>query len=232
MYNLAIYKGYNYDIPSSSKLRGIYFSNAKHMLSQLDNVEGVVIHCTKEDSPNKILEMVLTIRRNFSLPIWIRDFAQNDVSKKLNLELGVLGNLDETVSNEEMYIIIENTLGFFNNKKNMKTELNYTNKIELNGFNNSLKIEGKAEISLTQLEYKMLTLLETKVNQAFTYEEIYQSIWQNSEEVDSSVKRYRTSNLVFHIRNKLIENNVNPTILRTVRSVGYLLDSNIDVNNL
>lgn len=232
MYNLAIYNGYDYDIPSSIRLREFHFSQEQQLLSQLDTVQGVVIHYSEEDNQNKILELILSINRHFSLPIWIRDKAESTMSKKLNLELGVLGNLDSTISDEEMYVIIENTLNLFHRKATEEGRRDPINKIKLDSFNNSIKLAGTAEVALTQLEYRMLTLLATRVNQAFTYEEIYESVWSFGEDVSIQVKKYRTSNLAFHIRNKLSRHGINPKVLRTVRSVGYLLDSNIKENTL
>ena len=233
MYNLAMFNSHDYSIPASIKLCDVYFSDENQLLNQLDNVHGVVIHSSAEENQNKVLELILSIKRRFTLPIWVRTEKNNAISKKLNLELGVLGNLDENVSNEEMFVIIENTLNLIHDTDGENTtEIKTSNELQLNSLNCSMKIPNKAEVSLTRLEYKMISLLATRVNQAFTYEEIYKYVWEDGEETDNSSKRYRTSNLAFHIRNKLSQNGMNPKILRTVRSVGYLLDSNLGSENL
>ncbi|MDA9471871.1 winged helix-turn-helix domain-containing protein [Enterococcus sp. 5H] len=233
MYNLAMFNLHDYSIPVSIKLCDFYFSDESHLLNQLENVHGVVIHCSADENQNKVLELILSIKRRFILPIWVRSETKNVISKKLNLELGVLGNFDENVTNEEMFVIIENTLSLVHKKENEgNVETKMSNELLLNSLNFSIKAPGKAEVSLTRMEFKMISLLASRMNQAFTYEEIYKYIWEDEEDTDSASKRYRTSNLAFHIRNKLSKYSMNPKMLRTVRSVGYLLDSNLESDKL
>lgn len=99
----------------------------------------------------------------------------------------------------------------------------------MNAQNHSIQLPNQTEVSLTNLEYKLLALLDTRVNQAFTYENIYSSIWDSKRETELSEKKYRIANMVFHIRNKLKRHDINPNVLRTVRSVGYLLDTNVEI---
>ncbi|MDA9472812.1 DNA-binding response regulator [Enterococcus sp. 5H] len=234
MYNLAVFNSRGYSIPSSIKLSGFYYHDEKQLLNQLDIAHGVVIHCSAEENQNKVLELILSIKRRFTLPIWIRTETDKVVSKQLNLELGVLGNLDETISNEEMFVIIENTLKLIHNSENdnnVETKINSEIKLQLNSLNGSIKIPSSSEVILTRMEYRMISFLATRMNQAFAYEEIFKHVWKE-DDTDNSSKRYRTSNLAFHIRNKLSENGINPRILRTVRSVGYLLDSNMERDEL
>ncbi|MDA9472502.1 DNA-binding response regulator [Enterococcus sp. 5H] len=229
MYNLAMFNLQGYSIPASLKLYDFYFSDENHLLNQLENVHGIVIHCSADEHQNKVLELILSIKRRLILPVWVRSETDNVISKKLNLELGVLGNFDKNITNEEMFVIIENTLNIVydkDSKENIETKVK--NELLLNSLNFSIKIPDKAEISLTRMEFKMISLLASRMNQAFTYEEIYKHVWEDEEEIDNSAKGYRTSNLAFHIRNKFIQHGINPKILRTVRSVGYLLDSNIE----
>ncbi|MBO0441228.1 response regulator transcription factor [Candidatus Enterococcus ikei] len=229
MYNLAIYNAANYSTPTSIKVSEFYFKDVEQLLSHIDNIHGVIIYTTNDEHQNNVLELILTIKRHCSLPIWVRNETEQPMSKNLNLELGVLGNLDATISNEEMFAMIENTLELLNPISDESiTNNNPSNQLQLNSLNCSMKLPNKAEVCLTRLEYKMMSLLATRMNQAFTYEEIYQCVWSEDRESDNSIRKYRTSNLAFHIRNKLSHHGINPKILRTVRSVGYLLDSNIE----
>lgn len=233
MYNLAMFNLQDYSIPASIKLCDFYFSDENHLLNQLENVHGIVIHCSSDENQNKVLELILSIKRRFTLPIWVRSETDNVISKKLNLELGVVGNFDKNITNEEMFVIIENTLKLvYSNENEENIETKASKELLLNSLNFSIKVPGKAEVSLTRMEFKMISLLASRMNQAFTYEEIYKHVWESEEDTDNSTKGYRTSNLAFHIRNKLSHHGMNPKILRTVRSVGYLLDSNLESDNL
>lgn len=99
---------------------------------------------------------------------------------------------------------------------------------QLNDQNHSIQIPEKEEVNLTHLEYKLLALLFTQVNQAFTYEDIHTKVWTIEKKTEFSEKKYRIANMVFHIRKKLKRHGINPNVLRTVRSIGYLLDTNIE----
>ncbi|MBO0469927.1 winged helix-turn-helix domain-containing protein [Enterococcus sp. DIV0242_7C1] len=232
MYNLAIFNTKDYFIPTSIKICDFHFSDEQQLLAQLDTMHGVLIY-SSEENQNQVLELILSIKRQSLLPIWVKSKTDNEISKKINLELGVLGNLGRNISDDEMFVIIENTLKLIHrtDEKNIG-ESKASNELELNSLNCSMKLPNKSEVSLTRLEYRMVSLLASRVNQAFTYEEISDYVWGGKEEVDNSIKTYRIANVAFHIRNKLKQGGADPKILRTVRSVGYLLDSNKDTNFL
>lgn len=233
MYNLALVNAEGVFIPASIGLRALHFSDNERLLSQLESVQGIVVYSSTGKS-QEVLELILSIKRRVLLPIWVRSETDDLVSNKINLELGVLGNLGKEISDEEAFVIIENTLKFiYSAKSETILETHRTNELELNRLNCTMKVD-EIEVNLTRLEYKMINLLASRVNQAFTYEEIYQYIWADEKEIetDNFSKRYRIANLAFQIRNKLSQKNINPKMLRTVRSVGYLLDSNIEGNDL
>ncbi|MFD1901116.1 DNA-binding response regulator [Enterococcus termitis] len=194
-------------------------------MEHLDSLHGVLIY-SSEDSQSQVLELILSLKKQSLLPIWVKSKTENEISKKINLELGVLGNLDKNISDDELFVIIENTLKLIHksDRENINGR-NTSNELELNSLNCSMKLPNKSEVSLTRLEYRMVSLLASRVNQAFTYEEISNHVWEGNENVDFSMKTYRVANVAFHIRNKLKQGGVDPKILRTVRSVGYLLDS-------
>ncbi|MFD2307324.1 DNA-binding response regulator [Enterococcus termitis] len=232
MYNLAIFNTRDYSIPPSTQIRDCYFSDENQLLEHLDSLHGVLIY-SSEDSQSQVLELILSLKKQSLLPIWVKSKTENEISKKINLELGVLGNLDKNISDDELFVIIENTLKLIHksDRENINGR-NTSNELELNSLNCSMKLPNKSEVSLTRLEYRMVSLLASRVNQAFTYEEISNHVWEGNENVDFSMKTYRVANVAFHIRNKLKQGGVDPKILRTVRSVGYLLDSSRGSNLL
>nr|WP_086348796.1 winged helix-turn-helix domain-containing protein [Enterococcus sp. 9E7_DIV0242]OTP17599.1 hypothetical protein A5888_001737 [Enterococcus sp. 9E7_DIV0242] len=213
-------------IRDSPNLEEICFYEESQLLKHLSKIHGVVIYSSAEENLNNILELILSINKESTIPVWVRSATESAIiGKRVNLELGVLGNLGRDISDEEMFAIIENTFNMIYGQPTKVLEPSSYADIQLNALNCSIKVHDKAEIRLTRLEYRIVSLLFTKVNQAFTYEEIYQHVWGDDEE--SSDKKYRVANLVFHIRNKLVKYGLNADLLRTVRSVGYLLDTKV-----
>lgn len=232
MYNLALVNATESNVTESLNLCTFYFSDEKHLLQQLDTIQGVVIHQNKGTDLSAILELILLIRKSSSLPIWIRDEIGNRINRKLAIELGAIGVLDSKFSAEEMFVLIKNTMELIYPRLQQNSgEENGKANLQLSKQNHSIQIPNKAEVSLTHLEYKMLMLLSTRVNQAFTYEDIHASVWKSEKETGLLEKKYRIANMVFHIRNKLKQHDINPNVLRTVRSVGYLLDTNIEIEH-
>lgn len=232
MYNLATINTQEYSIPRSLNMRSFNYSDEKHLFHQLDTIHGVIIHHKRGQDPRANLELMLSIKRRSSLPIWVIDETENKFNRKITIEIGAIGVLDSKFPEEEMFILIKNTMDMIylrsqiSNKE--KTKISH---LQLNTQNHSIQVPNKVEVSLTQLEYKMVALLAAKSNQAISYEDIYANMWMLDEEISISEKKYRIANMVFHIRNKLKQNEINPNVLRTVRSVGYLIDTKVEVSS-
>lgn len=83
----------------------------------------------------------------------------------------------------------------------------------------SVKLKG-TEISLTPLEFAILTLLASRPGQVFSSEQIYESVWKEPY-------GYSDNTIMVHIRNlreKLEETPREPQYIKTVWGVGYKID--------
>ncbi len=79
-----------------------------------------------------------------------------------------------------------------------------------------------AELSLTEIEYRILLLLMRYPSKIFTYQNLYESIWEEPFLNASS------NTIMVHIRNlrtKIEENPQKPKIIQTVWGKGYRLGS-------
>lgn len=230
MYTLAIIHAHERELPKTLDLKGVYITTEQQLFHQLDQIHGVVIYQKKGQDPRTNFEWLLSIKRRRLLPVWIIDESENKLTRKLTIELGAIGVLDSNISGEEMFVLIKNTLTLIY-PVGLQTTGGDAGKrtFQLNAQNHSINIPNRGEISLTHLEYKLLSLLDTKANQAFTYEDIHGTVWTQERDTAFLEKKYRIANMVFHIRSKLKNNGVNPNILRTVRSIGYLLDTTIEI---
>lgn len=83
----------------------------------------------------------------------------------------------------------------------------------------SVKLNG-IEVSLTPLEFAILTLLASRPGQVYSSEQIYESVWKEPY-------GYSDNTVMVHIRNlreKLEENPREPLYIKTVWGVGYKVD--------
>ena len=82
-------------------------------------------------------------------------------------------------------------------------------------------IRDGEEISLTEIEYRILLLLASNRNHIFTAKEIYEAVWEEAYMPNS------TNTVMVHIvnlRKKLEEDPANPRLIRTVWGKGYQID--------
>ena len=237
MYNLAIYHPKEIpqqkNISKTHKIKEFFFSEYEPLLHHLPQMHGVILFTSNRDRQENVLDTLVNIKRHTPVPTWV--YGETDgTSKKLHLELGVVGTLAQETSYDNLVQSIENTFRYIYQDRRVEMKeptTEFSDRIQLNDLNCSIQLPNEQEISLTQLEYKFISLLATKMNQAFTYDEIYTNIWRKEKSylTDNVDKKYRVSNLAFHIRHKLKNYSVTTDLIRTVRSVGYLLDTNVKV---
>lgn len=172
---------------------------------------------------SKICELIIEIRNSSDALIWVYQKTQDKVSRLVYLQLGVDGNIDENCPAEELELVLLNAMK--RKRKEIEVapqEVDYQkeNKLfEMNEANMSVLIEGN-EVELTKREFCMIHLLSSNPKTAFSYEEIYQSVWNESY----NNQKYKVANVIFRLREKIEKNTDKPLYIRTVRSRGYMLD--------
>lgn len=226
MYNLAILTDIKKEkmiMPAGSQLKLVYSSSEDQVLNQLVDVDGVLVHSSTLEKSTRIYEFMLAVNRNKQLPVWVKSETESEgkENNRVLLELGALGYLDAKISDEENFVLIENTLRLIYQSDQEESS---EKSILLNPTNRTLQIGDKDHIQLTKKEYKLVKYLSSEMNQGFTYKEIYQEVWGEKSDVTKKMKRYKIANTVFHIRTKLKGYGYSTEVLRTVRSVGYMLD--------
>lgn len=172
---------------------------------------------------SKICEMIIEIRNNSDALIWICQELQDKVSRLVYLQLGADGNIDINCPPEELELVMLNAIKRKNRDKEAAPQKAVTNKenkfFEMNEANMSVLIDGN-EIELTKREFCMIHLLSSNPKTAFSYEEIYQSVWNQPY----NNQKYKVANVIFRLREKIEKNTEKPIYIRTVRSRGYMLD--------
>lgn len=194
--------------------------------SELVNVDAFIIEESTVAELSRVCQNILELRMRLNKLIWvllIDNDEETKTKKKIYLQLGADG---VSAYEEEFALQFSNILKRIENKEEpnvLQTRSTACPLLELLPENLSVLREGKVEISLTKLEFKVLELLFSKHDKALTYEEIYQHIWAND---DAEKKEYRVSNIIFHLRGKIEEDPTSPKFIKTVRTIGYKLALN------
>ena len=198
----------------------------EELSEELPHMNGVVLHETGEQDMGKVCDLLLSIKQKSSAFIWIIVTKTSAIHRKIYLELGADGLFEPQHFPEELFLHMRNV---FLRRETLsgKKETSYPSEKQgqellLNLHNLSLFIQegnNHQEISLTKLEYQLLELLFSDPGKAFSYNEIFDYLWQGPLEREN----YRIANIVFHIREKLKNHGLKHNYIRTVRSKGYMI---------
>ena len=229
MYMLGIIAKENYSEATLSE-----FEKRGFMLKQLDEekictegLDGIFIEETPEHSISTICELVLSVRKESDVFIWILSEKSTTVDRQVYLQLGVDNVFNRKYFPAEPLLIIRNT--FTRQDKQVSAVPDRLNTrvqkegMTLNPRNLSMTIPTEdnqlKEIGLTKLEYRIIELLHSSPGKTFSYKEIYENLWNEPY----NDQPYRVANIVFHIREKLDKDSINSKYIKTVRSKGYML---------
>ncbi|EOH96681.1 hypothetical protein UAW_01846 [Enterococcus haemoperoxidus ATCC BAA-382] len=171
------------------------------------------------ESVEQISEMLFTIKKSEVPFVFILLRESTQVERLIYLQLGATIVFDQHIKPREFGEIISNVLHQRTKSDQLMIQEKEEKQIQLNDYNHSICLENGNEISLTRLEYRLVSYLNDKQGKGATYEEIYKVLWD--KEIEN--KRYQVANLVFHIRTKIEENTAKPKYLKTIRTIGYAL---------
>ncbi|HBI1996967.1 TPA: winged-helix domain-containing protein [Enterococcus faecalis] len=177
-----------------------------NILLHLHHIDGLVIEVTDHQQVNTCCELLMTIRKQSDLPIWLfsRTEAISKVNRIIYLQLGADGVFDHSYDRQECVLSMSNLL------QRVKRRF-YPNL--------SVCLGNGEEILLTKLEFFTIEYLYKHAGQTITYEELYKNVWKDT----ANERKYRVANVIFHLRKK-IEQDVNkPQYIKTIRSKGYML---------
>lgn len=204
----------------------------EELLNELHILDGVLVYNDFPENSDRLFEILITLKNNASLPIWTYSKHQKATNRRIHLELGAVGSIGGDTSVEELWLIIENMLKIiFSNKHKEKLKIKNPNiqkkeEFFLSKENLCLNVK-EIHIELTRKEFLLVQLLTNSPNKGISNVEIYRHVWggELSEETILNTRLYRIANVIFHLRNKLRQGGLNPRIIRTVRSTGYLFDT-------
>ncbi|MBP1048393.1 response regulator transcription factor [Enterococcus sp. BWM-S5] len=193
-------------------------------ISELDAV--IVREIAVEDTV-QTCSILIKLKEKTNADVWVFSSTPQKITRTVYLQLGALGILSEECDEDELQLIISNSLCRKGNKSDdsLRDGIDQepdqaVQKLKLIPQNHGVQILGEKEITLTTLEYKVISLLYNNRNNVVTYGEIYERVWQKKY----NNQKYRVANLIYHLREKMEDNPNGPSFIRTIRSKGYMLD--------
>ncbi|WP_321386777.1 winged helix-turn-helix domain-containing protein [uncultured Enterococcus sp.] len=209
---------------SNSKCN-LFQVNSENMDTIINDLDGVFL---KEDSAQnigKICGMIVKIKEKSNPLIWVFSDEPSSIQKMVYLELGADGAFTVEDKPEVINLTIKNSLKRYQ-RINKNTKMNKSSQavpgIELMFDTLSVRFDGYAtKIALTRLEFKLMQLLYDNYQKGVSYQRIHEYMWETSY----NNNKYRVANLIFHLRTKFEKAGVDPMLIRTVRSQGYMLSS-------
>jgi DNA-binding response OmpR family regulator len=165
------------------------------------------------------LEVCKRIRAERSVPIIILSARGEELDKVLGLELGADDYVTKPFSPRELVSRVKANL----RRARLDPEAGATIRagdLEIDPVARSVRRDG-SEIALTYSEFEILLKLARSPRRVFTREELMSHLWKGSfygdlRSVDVHVR---------HLRQKVERDASAPTLIRTVRGVGYALGS-------
>ncbi|MTD41643.1 DNA-binding response regulator [Erwinia sp. CPCC 100877] len=185
----------------------------------------VIIEDSGVENINWTCEVIMKFRKYSEIPLWILPVNDiNNTNRIVYLQLGADGIIGYGGNLDESLLMIRNMMKRFRiSPKEAKTTpemISENANFQLIPQNLSVRVDDNKEVLLTKLEFLTIEYLHKHARTTKTYKEIYENVWNDSYQN----KKYRVSNLVFHLRQKIESNIEKPKYIITVRSRGYMLN--------
>ncbi|MBL1224844.1 winged helix-turn-helix domain-containing protein [Enterococcus sp. BWR-S5] len=166
--------------------------------------------------------LITKLREKRHMLLWTYGNEISEVNRMIYLQLGVDGNIISD-QGQEFFLIVRNALTgrqalLGKDFEHTLAKNQRSDRLELNPDNQSVIVNGEDEIGLTGLEYRALSVLSKQPKKTFKYDELYEKLW-GTKRVNG---KPRIANIIFHLRSKLENDPVNLSVIKTVRSKGYM----------
>ena len=169
----------------------------------------------------------IEIRENYDMPILFLTAKSTEYDKYIGLSMGGDDYLSKPFSKMELLARVSSLIRryrVYQNKQNKNSPLEnnyiYIKDLRIDKYASRV-YKNNQEITLTNIEYKILMLLAQHKNKIFTLENLYESIWPES--YDYSVNQ----TIMVHIRNlrkKLDDSSKSSQYIKNVWGRGYCIE--------
>ena len=165
------------------------------------------------------MEIIQQVRTWSSIPIIVLSARTQEQEKVRALDLGADDYLTKPIGTSELLARIRTALRH-SNRLNTDSPL-YKRPFHAKGLTidfekHLVSVDGK-DIHLTQIEFKIISLLAQNSGRVMTYDTIISNIWGPYADDDNSILRVNMA----HIRRKLEQNPAEPQYVFTEIGIGY-----------
>ena len=169
------------------------------------------------------IRATVKIRECNPLPIIILSAKSEDTDKILGLNIGADDYITKPFGNQELLARIRTALRHRRQPMGAetKTPMYHAGQLKID-FDKRRVFLGEEEIRLTQIEYKLVSLLAENAGKVITYESIIKDIWGPHADTNNRILRVNMAN----IRRKIEENPAVPKYVFTEVGVGYRMLEN------
>lgn len=169
-------------------------------------------------------ELIKHVRKNSTIPILILSAKDQYSDKIFGLNLGADDYITKPFEPTELIARINSSLRryyefkFIDDQKTNRILTIGSLSLNLDEF---LLTKNKKNINLTSTEYKILLKLMKNPGRVYTKLQLYESINGSYFENDDNTIMVH----IFHLRNKIEDDPKNPKYIKTVRGIGYKIDT-------
>lgn len=165
------------------------------------------------------MEIIRQVRTWSSIPIIVLSARTQEQEKVRALDLGADDYLTKPIGTSELLARIRTALRH-SNRLNTDSPL-YKRSFHAKGLTidfekRLVSVDGK-DVHLTQIEFKIISLLAQNSGRVMTYDTIISNIWGPYADDDNSILRVNMA----HIRRKLEQNPAEPQYVFTEIGIGY-----------
>lgn len=165
------------------------------------------------------MEIIRQVRTWSSVPIIVLSARTQEQEKVRALDLGADDYLTKPIGTSELLARIRTALRH-SNRLNTDSPL-YKRPFHAKGLTidfekHLISVDGK-DVHLTQIEFKIISLLAQNSGRVMTYDTIISNIWGPYADDDNSILRVNMA----HIRRKLEQNPAEPQYVFTEIGIGY-----------
>lgn len=165
------------------------------------------------------MEIIRQVRTWSSVPIIVLSARTQEQEKVRALDLGTDDYLTKPIGTSELLARIRTALRH-SNRLNTDSPL-YKRPFHAKGLTidfekHLVSVDGK-DVHLTQIEFKIISLLAQNSGRVMTYDTIISNIWGPYADDDNSILRVNMA----HIRRKLEQNPAEPQYVFTEIGIGY-----------
>ncbi len=161
--------------------------------------------------------IIKEIRNWSSLPIIIISARIEEKDKVQALDLGADDYITKPFGTKELLARIRTALRHHNFNTNKTSCHQYKVKDLLIDFDKRMVFVDQKEVHLTQIEYKIITLLANHAGKVLTYDFLLTNIWGPYSTNDNQILRVNMAN----IRRKIEKNPGDPKYIFTEVGIGY-----------